>query len=62
MARGVVAAAHEVVQRDIEVVREGDEFCEIRLSIPIFIPLIGQCSCLEMCSYIFLHYIIGSVK
>ena len=57
MARGIVAAAYEIVQRHVEVVREGDEFCEIRLSIPIFIPLIGQRSCFKMCSYIFLHYI-----
>jgi len=42
MARGVVATAYEVVQRDVEVVREGDESIRIGFTLSSFIILISS--------------------
>ena len=42
MVRGIVAAAHEIVQRHVEVVREGDEGVRIGFALSSFIILISS--------------------
>jgi len=54
MARGVVATAYEVVQRDVEVVREGDKDKCRWDSSTIFVPLICLFCNIDTISNLFL--------
>ena len=54
MPGGIIRAADQVVQGDVEIVRQGDEIRECRLSRSVFVSLICHWSHSDSFSYGFL--------